>query len=264
MAAVLLLCLALVGGAAAAKCEAVEGKLGVSESFENLGDITIAVANKAPFDVTIFWVDFEGNEHYNGLIGEGDNTKLNSHNGHVFVIRSMVTHIPVVRIQADAAKDGRLIMVDVSSCDEALAAETEYDEKYGWRARSAEFEALVDFGDECAGRDSAKWSCVRKVTPEERNARDPNLYGFSKGEGGRRKDGAQEDHGYTKQQHFIPHISTGPGYLKMKHTKRMKELLYPWYEQKMATDVEDHGIISGGKLVITRRITLNWYSIYRL
>jgi hypothetical protein len=126
----------------------------------------------------MWWLDFDGNEHYNGLVGEGDNTRLNSHNGHAFVFRTMVTHQAIQTVQADV-KDpkNKAIWIVVEGCDEALAAEADHDENHGWKARAAEFEALVDTGDACVGDDSSKWSCLRTVTAEERENRDPALYG---------------------------------------------------------------------------------------
>ena len=71
-------------------------------------------------------------------------------------------------------------------------------------------ENLVPKTNECVGP-SSEWSCVKHVTPKERDARKTSEYGFSAGEGGRRADGAQEDFGYVKQQPYIPHISVRAG-----------------------------------------------------
>lgn len=37
--------------------------------------------NNAGYDLTMWWVDFEGDEHYRGVVGDGDDSPMNSFPG---------------------------------------------------------------------------------------------------------------------------------------------------------------------------------------
>ena len=78
-----------------------------------------------------------------------------------------------------------------------------------------------------------------------------DLYGFgSKKEAGPRAVGATVDTGYTRHIPKIPRITTGPGYLKMDFTQKMKDLLLGWYKDHYKggkrDSVRKHEVISGG------------------
>lgn len=41
----------------------------------------IKIANAAGLDVTYWWMDFDGQRHYIGIVGKGDITTINSYPG---------------------------------------------------------------------------------------------------------------------------------------------------------------------------------------
>jgi hypothetical protein len=133
---------------------------------------------------------------------------------------------------------------EVIPCGDSTA-ETELWES----GRETEFASLVD--DQNAPchptMDSSKWSCLRYLTDEQIRSRIPEEWGFHNGEQGHREVGDTEDNDYIHGVEAVPNVtdSAGPGFLKMRMTDRMKEVLYPWY----TTDrhhAREHGVIGGG------------------
>jgi hypothetical protein len=204
------------------------------------GEEEIVIENRSPFDVTVWWVtmDDTAEEMYSNIIGQGDDKPLGSYPGHIFRIRTMVTHAFVEDIEV---KHG-VSTYTINGCDEAAKKEADHDKDTD---RGDEFEALVDKENKCVGTND-QWSCTKMVSVRERNGREKKKYGFHPGENQMRGVGAQEDFGYVGQEKDIPALSSGPGYLKMKMTDVMKQALYPWYDERKKDSVEEHDPIGGG------------------
>jgi prolyl 4-hydroxylase len=73
------------------------------------------------------------------------------------------------------------------------------------------------------------------------------MHGFKdKHEAQHRDVGETMDFGYVKHIAKMPRVSTGPGFLKMNFTAKMREVLLPWYAARVKDSVTSEGVIDGG------------------
>jgi hypothetical protein len=205
------------------------------------GAAQVLMTNDADMDISIWWVDFQGNEVYRGVQGAGYDRRapFGSFLGHVFRIRSLIDD----RILMDYMVDGDTSNHPVGDCGyNDPAAQMN-------QTRWPEFDALVGQDSPCVGENSGSWSCVKWVSPEEIASRNKLDYGFHEGDDTPRGRTAHEqvDTGYTSQQPYITNVTEyDGGFLKMQMTQKMKDILYPWYEERLEDSVELHDIIAGG------------------
>jgi hypothetical protein len=74
--AVLFVCLSAAQGA---PCVALDTAVKSATKGDTPQEITFD--NRAPFDVTVWWVSMDGGELYSNIIGEGDDLPLRSYPG---------------------------------------------------------------------------------------------------------------------------------------------------------------------------------------
>lgn len=197
----------------------------------------------------MWWVDFDGNEHYRGVVGDGDHSPINSFPGHVTRIRSLVLNRYMLDFRMPTSlKNRQVILKGCGSAADNLAEKQLFEP-----GRDKEFESYVpDQALPCDGetKDSSQWSCLRYLTQADVDGRNMMEWGFHQGEQGHRDVGATEDFGYTNAAKHIPNVTDvspgrSMGYLKMSMTGQMKAALYPWYQQTRPKAI-DHGVIHGG------------------
>ena len=160
--------------------------------------ITLKFDNDAPFDLTRWWVDLEGEEQYRGVVGAGEkDAMMIGKPGYLTRFRSLVGHRFLKEFRIPAFEDTSRRLA-VRACGDAEARETE---TALWEpGRDAEFASLVhDQTAPCApAADTSAWSCVRRLSPVQLAARtkEPERarWGFHEGEEGIREVGAMEDH----------------------------------------------------------------------
>jgi hypothetical protein len=192
-------------------------------------------------DITVWWVDFDGNEVYRGVQGAGYDRRapFGSFLGHVFRIRALHDN----RILMDYMVDGDSSNHPIGDCGHNNPAEQMNTSRW------AEFDALVNHESPCDGPNSGSWSCVKWVNDEEIAAREKLEYGFHQGDDTPRGRTPHEqvDMGYVSQQGYIANVTEyDGGFLKMQMTDKMKEILYPWYQERLEDSVEVHETIAGG------------------
>lgn len=238
----------------------------VDRSGQNGGKtVTFTFRNHAPGVVNVFWVDFDGQEIPRGNIEPEEEATETSYPGHVFNVRRPEDDLLVMRYQVSRHHEGEEVIVE--SCLELSGGVWKKPPKQhrqpgaAWnrpedagqgldQSRWAEFEELArEHASPCLGPKSANWSCVRVISPKDVASRNREDYGFHRGENeDGRPVGQQIDTGYVDQQRYIPNVTdydTG-GFLKMKMTRRMRELLYPWYEKRKLDSMHPSEDIPGG------------------
>ena len=207
--------------------------------------------NRVGTAVDAVWVAADGSERreHAHLVEWGATERIDSFTGHAFRFYTTATAKFVGEYRVVAGEGS----FTVPACDGA-PQDPEPGVPGGGAfvsPRAAEIAALVhDQAAPCDGP-SNTWSCIRKYTAAEYKARPAHLYGFAnKKEAGHRAVGATVDTGYTRHIPKIPRITTGPGYLKMDFTRRMKDILLQWYVDHgkggPKDSVQKHEVISGG------------------
>lgn len=195
--------------------------------------------NEAGVPLHIFWLSFEGEEKEMGTLHPGEELTLTTGNNHIFNLRTVKSGLLVHSLEIQPPQ---LVRAIARPCTGMSQDELGLDS-----SRWPEFEQLATGAQTpCQGEDSSKWSCVRQVSQEEVDARDPKLYGFSaeEAEGSPYSPGATKDHIHTQQQSYIPNVTHyDGGYVKMRMTDKLMELLefYKTRQQHMG----EHGIVPG-------------------
>jgi len=206
---------------------------------ENVG---VFIKNTAAYDVNYYWVDFQGKERLQSVIGRDETRSIGSFPGHLFRFRGFSDKRFILDFQVPKSEEGSRVTAEILPCGDAT------NEMSLWRpGREAEFEALVSKDAfDCVG-DSRDWSCIHHVSKEEENNRDPGDYGYHEGEEGRRKVGVVDDSGYIKHIKTIIPVTGGSGLLLMNMTDKMKDMLFEWYNKEIDTGgLTDHEVVSGG------------------
>lgn len=199
--------------------------------------ISFSYENKAGVDVAVYWIDGSGRASFRGVAGAGDQpTEMGTFPGHVFSFKTVDQEVLLASYMAGT--DGENVVI--TSCGrkfEAAKVDT---------SRHAEFEALASTTPlVCEGEDSSKWSCVRTVSPAEVKARNIDDFGFHKDDlpnDARRTVGQQVDwdYGLDTIKYVVNVSSYDKGYLKMNMTNRLKEILYPWYNDRKKDSMIKH------------------------
>lgn len=198
--------------------------------------------NNAGVPVHIFWCNYDGVEVEMRSLDLGEDTTLKSYPGHIFNVRTVKTGTLVHSIEVWPPQLLKAIIEPCAGLQDSDAMDID-------RSRWPEFEALAaDSSQPCVGP-SNTWSCVRSVSPEELAKRDSAQYGFSAEEA---EDipyaaGTTEDRKHDYQIPQIPNATSyDVGYLKMKMTDKLKEIVFPWYNKWKGTDrVKKHLPIPG-------------------
>lgn len=158
--------------------------------------------------------------------------------------RSLVTDHLVMNYRVPTTKEVK----DILPCEHELTGAATALWEPG---RDAEFEALAQpTMDDCAPpAQSGAWSCARVLTQAQWGVRKerPGEWGFrSKKESGVRAVGETEDwtH-YVDDAQYVPNVTATDGFLVMNFTQRMRDIFFPWYEQKRP-EATLHEPISGG------------------
>jgi hypothetical protein len=199
-------------------------------------NVKIMFRNAAPFNVDLYWVNFEGQEAQGDELPAGHSTERQTYPGHVFRARQQGSGILLLEQEAlDQPKN----TVMIKTCTEAA----NYKPPKGARFQAPDpelIESLVhDQAASCepAG-ESSHWSCVRKMLPEDVSTRNGTAYGFQdadqlekNGECRRaRKIGDTTDDGYSNRRHreSVNRHTKGPGYLKMSMDPAIFKVLKEW------------------------------------
>lgn len=228
---------------------------------ENGGfEVSLSVDNQSALPLKVFWVSFEGDEVENCEIESGGSIPVQTYSNHHFRIYGKATsgddsddddQLVLLKEHkvAETPKDAVLIVGD---CDEIAAI---FEKRIA--SLDEQMRALAhDQAAPCLPQDdSSKWSCVHHISKQDYEARLANhagtLYGFNSTEEALTRDiGETVDKVWSHQIPLIPRISQSPGYLKMSFTKRMQEVLLPWYGQHKKGGPQDsvyeHRVIPGG------------------
>jgi len=233
----------------------LETRLGKSVSLTNQNTDVVFVS-QAEYDMHYYWVDFNGKEVLQSVVGAFERRQLSSFPGHVFRFRSI--RDKRLHAEFEIPKGKSRVEIEVPPCGDSSLDVSLWD--YG---RETEFEGLVAPHPEvCEGDDSSKWSCVHHVSKEEEAARDPSHWGFAAGEEGHRKVGVTDDAGYTRHIPKIIRVTEGSGILLMNQTDLMKNTLFEWFEKEKKNLVE-HGVVAGGytntHVINIEKISLDLY-----
>eukprot|EP00040_Diaphanoeca_grandis_P004356 m.28310 g.28310 ORF g.28310 m.28310 type:complete len:461 (+) comp15898_c0_seq1:249-1631(+) len=225
-----------------------------SKNSNEGGQVNFVLKSRVPFDAFVFWVNFAGEEAAPDVLSQGEAFVGKTFAGHAFRVRS---YHDVLLGEYVVPEGGGT--QDVRSCGNTNAEEellfTDEQEK--------EFAALVhDQNAPCVGS-SGNWSCIRVLTDEEYRNRNPNEYGFIKGENSREPVGFQLDESYTSQIPSIPRVSAdgGPGFLKMTIPAGLRIKLLEWYESHR-NQLTSHESVTGytnNDLIPMHKLNLDHY-----
>jgi len=187
-------------------------------------------------DVLVTWVDKKGTEQSSGVVTAKSKTRMNSFLGHAFRFYSAIDVDTLVL--EHVVKQAEEI-VPLHGCTDQRAIDLAQEN----------FEKLVhDQKASCLpANQSSAWSCVRYVTHAEFESRTPEHFGFAnQEEAGQRHIGDMTDNTYVSHIPDIPRLTKGPGYLKMSFTKRLWDVVLPFYEEKKKSSIQPHSEIRGG------------------
>lgn len=203
--------------------------------------------NNAGVDVGVFWVDQHGSEAHRGVISsDGIWHDMSSWPGHLFYFTIDGTDEVIMSYMAKEDQEE----VEIEACqDTAAKAAAAQKANLLDSDRWDEFESLVTNDSPCEGTDSTTWSCVRKVSPEETKQRIATEYGFLPHDvpSGRRVGQTMDpSYGSQSQAYMINVTEYDKGYLKMKMSKKLQRILWPWYNQRLKDSVKVHESIAGG------------------
>mmetsp|Transcript_904 Transcript_904/g.2169 ORF Transcript_904/g.2169 Transcript_904/m.2169 type:complete len:437 (+) Transcript_904:42-1352(+) len=239
---VVVACWSLLRLAAAVECP----KPKESRSHEGRNRAKVDFMNGTPLELIMVWLDLDGHEKDVGYIGPADDQEQHTFIGHTFRAYT----------NSEVEGDARILVMEhlVSSEHEDITIGVcdglvERVQAQNAESRNREFEALThDQAAPCEppGK-SSLWSCVRFVPKEEYAARTSEFYGYATAEeAGDRHIGDEFDEGYTQHIHLMPRLTDGPGFLKMNFTKRLRDALLPWYEERKKDSLQRHEPIGGG------------------
>lgn len=197
----------------------------------------LKITNEIDQPVSIFWVDWDGDEDFVGTIDTGElDFFRSSYTNHVFRARVQNTLVAEKTISDETERgEARWTLFACGSLRPYEFAKT----------RSDELQALVDPDPLVCDGHSSQWSCLRLLNSSQVALRDPTKYGFTREEAmatAERKPGDTYDKGYVDHIPLIPKLSSG--FLKMGFTKQMKDTLLSLYE-KERPNAQHHEVISG-------------------
>jgi len=197
-------------------------------------NVVYKIRNAAQFSIDLYWVNHEGKETQPDEILAGGATERQSFEGHVFRARQQGSGILLFEYQLGSDSAQATI---VSTCIEA----SKYTpSRQQFQAASAELiETLVhDQAAPCHPEgQSSKWSCVRKVLPDQVGARPEGQWGFHEADELKknadcrsRKIGDTTDTGYSNKRNrqSVNRVTKGPGYLKMSLDPGLWAQLQVW------------------------------------
>jgi len=198
--------------------------------------------SRANVDLEVFWINTRGVGSSIGYLEANSQLTIGTYIGHAFRIyqgEDDSSKVLVAQITVGENDDARAVIYPCKGMKARFDVDAE------------KYELLVHDQDapcEPSGM-SSKWSCIRYTDAKAYKLRDPDLYGFKdKKEAGRRSAGDTLDNSYTDHIPHIPRFTKGPGFLKMSFTPKLKSLLLPFYKEKKATSMIDHGRVPGGYL----------------
>ena len=240
-ASLLLLLLLFPAVANAAACPKLTHDWG-SVNDGDFSKATLTVTNQSPVTVSIRWVNWEGedqNDFEPREVHPGGVTEIGSYTKHHFRVygstidvNGKVLELLLLEHNIAQVEDA----VTVQMCDEL--SDIVEAQKAKRRMIGEEMIPLVhDQQAACEPRDdSSQWSCINHIPKAEYEARLKEFggirYGFNSTEesGKERGIGATVDRVHEWAIPQIPRFSEGKGFLKMDFTKRLKELILPFYE----------------------------------
>lgn len=207
----------------------------VSVSADEEGPASIRFVNHGFSDMTVAWVNYDGQEVVQGVLSAQGGEPHNSFIGHAFRISKYDGSVVLEHIVRKNDEE-----VDVYCCG------TDAENALFDPGRDKEFEALV-ITKECQGV-SSQWSCTRHVPRHEVDARDPAQFGFLDSEvRGSRFVGQIKDDSYVSHISKIPHLTKEGGYLHMRMTDHMIKSLLPWYRNN-TKELKNHEPVAGDYL----------------
>lgn len=221
--------------AAKVPCPVLNPSLRSITSSQSSSSATVHFESRVDEELTLYWVDYQGQEQFQGIIQPLSETTRTSYMGHAFRVRFKEI---VVREHVVASRIDR---VYVEACGDLEAIKSREPS-----IRDAEFTSLMhDHSAPCLGP-SREWSCVRYLTADDLAARDPEEYGILPNETSPNRAYITVDDTYIRQIPKIPRVTNGPGYLKMSFTSRLEKILVDWYQQRRNDSLKPHGAIPGG------------------
>ena len=166
-------------------------------------NVVYKIRNRAPFSIDLYWVNSEGKETQPDEILAGGATERQSFSGHVFRGRQQGSGILLFEYQLGSERAQATI---VSTCIEA----SKYKPSQQQFQVASAIESLVhDQAAPCGPvGQSSKWSCVRKVLPDQVAARPEGQWGFHEADEleknaecrRARKTGDTTDKGYSNKR----------------------------------------------------------------
>jgi len=207
---------------------------------------TLEVRNESPLALVIKWVGNDGNDSPHvipGVIMPGESGTFHTKTRHIF--RVYDEELGLLREHNVSQASDHIVIHEACHVVDKEAIQRE-------------MESLVHNQTEpCLPEDaSPEWSCIRYIPRDEYQRRldefAGTVYGFStKEESQTREIGDTEDKEWSFNIPKIPRVTTsGPGFLKMSFTKRMNEILLPWYKMHKKGGPRDmvrqHHVIRGG------------------
>jgi len=198
--------------------------------------VDMVFRNSCKFAVDLYWVDTDGQETQGDEISVGNTVERGTFPGHVFRARQQGSGILLFE---EEAGESPLNSATIQTCIGAAAYKSKDSFKVSGQSAATMEQLLHDQAAACepAGQ-SAKWSCVRTVSPIEVAARDGHKYGFHEDDKlasdsackVHRKVGDTSDNGYSHKNHrdSIKRVTKGPGYLKMSIDPDLFQLIKWW------------------------------------
>mmetsp|Transcript_50906 Transcript_50906/g.142458 ORF Transcript_50906/g.142458 Transcript_50906/m.142458 type:complete len:406 (+) Transcript_50906:162-1379(+) len=233
------------------------------------GKAKCVLENHTPEDLALYWIDYGGRRHLQGIFHSHEVIQQDTFRGHVLVFHRMEGEKELV---FELVVDSCLKPIVIRSCGAVLDVQRRLAESgmliNGGRAE--EFDGLKHRATPCQPvSQSQKWSCVRFLSKSDVEKRRPELYGFAtKEEAQDREVGATFDFSYTGHIPDMIRVARGPGYLKMSFTERLKSLLLPWFSENVKTSISFEDPITGGytnhHIFPTEQVNLDEFPAVRL
>lgn len=198
--------------------------------------------NEAGVPVHVFWCNHHGEEVEMETLLDQEEVTVNTRHSHIFNVRTIKTGRLLYSLEVWPPQ---LVNAIVKPCIELAQDELGLD-----TSRWLEFNRLAATSQSsCEGEDSSTWSCLRHVTLEEIEARDPAHFGFTaeEAESIHHEEGSTLDTRHRPQRKFIPNVTDyDGGFLKMHMTDNLKKVLLDLYETRKEHMVK-HEVISGNR-----------------
>lgn len=244
------------------KCPELSGLKSVhpTDPVHSQRRIRVVVHSRLPVDALVYWVDFEGNENAPVELPALDTAILHSYKDHRFRVRAFTDDLLVQEFIVQS----KGIDFIIDPCGKLVDFKFQLYEE----GRDEEFKALTHDQNAACDGPSSQWSCVRKLTEEQFRSRPIDEYGFHADETTPNRVGLQIDSTYVQHICAVPMLDkTGVGFLKMSQTKRMRDILLPFYE-RAAEFIETHPIIPGNytniDIIGQSKIDLDKHQVIRL